>query len=176
MDPNQNTFYWDAVNGATSYRVRLTNLDTGQVLSLDTVGAQTSLTANTAINDIGGGFEFAWDVQALFNGEVGCTSSLVVLQRGSGVVVAGFTATWTCAGTSAAVISFMNAPAGDSISGSFVDDAVPVTIPITPPIAGPNGTTLPFVSPGTVSGGTLTGTPSGTTIPVTPATFNVGAC
>lgn len=176
MGANENTFYWNGVSGATSYRIRVTNLDSGRVLVLNTVGAETSLTSNVGITEIGGGFEFAWDVQALFNGEVGCTSSLVVLQRSSGIVVSGFTATWTCAGTSTAVITFMDAPAGDSISGSFVDDAVPVTIPITPPIAGPNGTTLPFASPGTVSGGTLTGTPSGTTIPVTPATFNVGAC
>lgn len=73
------TFYWDAAPGATSYRVNLYNGSGGLSSSYDVSAPQTSVVGDTS--NLGGGFMFAWDVQALFNGQVACTSGRVTSFR-----------------------------------------------------------------------------------------------
>ncbi|MBZ0285836.1 MAG: LysM peptidoglycan-binding domain-containing protein [Anaerolineae bacterium] len=78
------TFYWDPAGGATGYRVNLYNLDeAGGALvgSFGVGGDTTSVTANLSIESVGYGFSFAWEVQALFNGQAVCTSARVTVPR-----------------------------------------------------------------------------------------------
>lgn len=71
-----NTFYWDAAAGATTYRVNIYNLDKDPVLarSFETADSALNLTANITNETVGFGYKFAWDVEALRNGVVICTS------------------------------------------------------------------------------------------------------
>jgi len=78
------TFYWDPAVGATGYRVNLYNIDEagGALVGSFGVGADTtSVTANLTIESVGYGFSFAWEVQALFNGQVVCTSTRATVPR-----------------------------------------------------------------------------------------------
>lgn len=82
----QNTFFWDAAPGATSYVVNVFNEDEkggGRVASFSTGAGQTSLTANITVETVGFGFAFSWEVQALFNGQVACTSQRYRVPRGA---------------------------------------------------------------------------------------------
>ncbi|MBZ0289888.1 MAG: hypothetical protein K8I30_19855, partial [Anaerolineae bacterium] len=76
-----NTFYWDAAAGATSYRVRL--YDAGGTLAgvVNTGGAETSLSLDTAI--AGTGYRFSWEVVALKDGREACTTSRVTMALGA---------------------------------------------------------------------------------------------
>lgn len=71
-----NTFYWDAAAGATTYRVNVYNLDKEPVLAraFETADNSLNLTATITNETVGFGYKFAWDVQALRNGIVVCTS------------------------------------------------------------------------------------------------------
>ena len=175
LNRGQNTFYWTGAEGATNFRVRVFNVELARNLAFETRTYTTSLTATLGIEEIGNGFMFEWDVQALYNGQVACTSPRVSLQRASDVTGTTFVANWACVGTGQAHVVFSGAPAGDSVSGSFTDDAFPVVVPI-PSIPGPSGSTTSFFGSGTVSGGVLTGTPSGQSTPILPSVFNVGGC
>jgi hypothetical protein len=73
------TFYWDAAPGATSYRVDVFNEGGGQVASFETGGGSTNL--NGDLSNVGGGFTFSWQVSALLNGQVACTSGPITMQR-----------------------------------------------------------------------------------------------
>jgi hypothetical protein len=78
------TFYWDPAPGATGYRVNIYNLDGGGnrlAASFDTGGAATNLVANITNETVGQGFSFAWEVQALIDGQAACTSSRTTMQR-----------------------------------------------------------------------------------------------
>ncbi len=82
----QNTFFWDAAPGATGYVVKVYNEDEksgGQVASFAAGAGQTNLTANLTVETIGFGFAFSWEVQALYNGQVACTSQRYRVPRGS---------------------------------------------------------------------------------------------
>ena len=79
-----NVFYWDPALGATGYRVNIYNLDGGGsrlAASFETGGAATNLVAQITNETVGQGFDFAWEVQALFNGQVACTSARTTMQR-----------------------------------------------------------------------------------------------
>ena len=175
LNRGQNTFYWAGAEGATSFRVRVFNVELGRNLAFETRAYTTSLTATLGISEIGSGFLFEWDVQALYNGQVACTSPRISLQRASDVTTNTFVANWACVGTGQANVVFSGAPAGDTVSGDFMDDSLPIVVPI-PSIPGPSGSTTAFFASGTVSGGALTGTPSGQVAPILPAVFNVGGC
>lgn len=73
------TFYWDAAPGATSYRVNLFDGDNVLKTSLNTAGPQTSIVGDTS--GLGGGFTFSWNVQALINGQVACSTNQVTMYR-----------------------------------------------------------------------------------------------
>jgi hypothetical protein len=76
-----NTFYWDAAPGATSYRVKLYNIDGAYAGAAETSGSGTSLSLDTSI--AAGGYSFTWEVEALVNGQVACTSSSVTMSLGA---------------------------------------------------------------------------------------------
>jgi LysM repeat protein len=78
-----NTFYWDAAPGATSYRVNIYNLELGGALmvSYETSGLLTHLQGDAGDTAAGGGFHFAWEVQALVSDLVACSSPRIVILR-----------------------------------------------------------------------------------------------
>ena len=125
----QNAFYWDAYNSATSYRVWVINQGGGSI-SFETNGAETSLVGNLTNETIGGGFDFAWYVEALVNGRVVCTSQTIVLQRSSEAVVTGpaFWASWTCgpSGSYSTNFSWGNLPAGETVTFNFTENGGPL--------------------------------------------------
>jgi hypothetical protein len=76
-----NTFYWDPAPGATSYRVKLYNINGAYAGAAETSGSGTSLNLDTSIAS--GGYSFTWEVEALVNGQVACTSSSVTMSLGA---------------------------------------------------------------------------------------------
>lgn len=74
-----NTFYWDPAPGATSYRVNIFDENGNQVASYETTGPTTSLVGDTS--GLGGGISFSWQVVALVNGQIACSSATVSMQR-----------------------------------------------------------------------------------------------
>jgi hypothetical protein len=73
------TFFWNGIAAATAYRVNLYN-DVGLlVASFETSAPNTSLVGDTSV--AGSGYSAAWEVQALVNGAVGCTSARVSMSR-----------------------------------------------------------------------------------------------
>ncbi len=75
----QTTFYWDGAPGATSYRVNLYDETGALKASFETTAPNTNLVGDTA--GLGGGFSFSWEVVALVNGQVACTSAGVTMLR-----------------------------------------------------------------------------------------------
>ncbi len=76
-----NAFYWTPLEGATSYRVRVRNLEENIIIKFDSNGTQTGLAGTINERTAGDGMRFAWDVQALVDNTVACTSPLVTLPR-----------------------------------------------------------------------------------------------
>jgi len=74
----ENTFYWDGAQGATSYRVTVFDENGNQIVSGDTDAPNTNLTLNVLQ---GSGFSFSWQVSALVNGQVACTTVPVTMFR-----------------------------------------------------------------------------------------------
>lgn len=138
----QNTFFWDAYQGATSYRVWVNNL-TGGLFSFDTNGAETNLTANLTNDTVGGGFDFAWYVEALVNGRVVCTSQTITLQRGAEAAAPSpvFTVWWQCTGSYVAKIFWSGLGAG-TVTFDYNSDGYPYTG--VGPFSGDSGSTPDF--------------------------------
>ena len=75
-----NTFYWNAPNTEVDeYRVNVIG-EEGSA-SFTTSGENLSLTGDLSINNIGYGFSFSWNVEALSNGEPICTTQSVTMFR-----------------------------------------------------------------------------------------------
>jgi LysM repeat protein len=176
------TFYWDAAPGATGYRVNIYNLDEANgalVGSFQSEGTSTNLTADVTIESIGYGFSFAWEVQALLNGQTVCTSNRHTIPRapqpggspgGQPPAGGGFSATWTCSGAGSVAVSYSNAPAGDtSILISFIDGTAPINGTFSIPPA--SGTQI-FNGVANVSGGTVLSMPSYTSVTLSPANLS----
>jgi LysM repeat protein len=80
-----NTFYWNPVPGATSYRVNVFSVDVNPgslVGSWDTPSTRTSLVGYLG-GTAGPGFRFAWEVQALVSDIPICTSGRYTMFRES---------------------------------------------------------------------------------------------
>jgi hypothetical protein len=78
MDYGRNTFYWDAAPGATSYQVNVYDENGGLAASGQTGGSETNL----SIDVLGqSGFTYSWEVSALVNGQVACTTARVSMFR-----------------------------------------------------------------------------------------------
>ncbi|MCA0456365.1 MAG: LysM peptidoglycan-binding domain-containing protein [Chloroflexi bacterium] len=196
LNYGSNTFYWDGLAAANGYRVNIYGIDEARgrlVRSFEQQGTATNLTADITIETTGYGFSFAWDVQALYNGVVLCTSARTTVPRGapndsSGSVAATpvpvptatmtpppppppFTATWSCSALTPNTfkVDYFNAPAGTSsvtVNYSIISGGVtfgPITGTV-PPVSG----TVFFNStgPGVVTAGTITANPSATTLPL----------
>jgi LysM repeat protein len=170
----QVTFYWDGVAGATGYRVNIFNLDEkggALVGSFNSQGTATSLVADVTIESIGYGFSFAWEVQALFNGQVACTSLRYNVPRQAKPAPpsrgSSLTASWACAGTGILSVSYANVPAGDTgVTIAFTDSmGGPQTVNIGVPPSSGSQTFFIF----SVSAGSVTATPSGASVTLTPA-------
>lgn len=73
------SFYWDPAPGATSYRVNLYDEANVFKTSYDVAAPNTSLIGDTS--GLGAGFVFSWEVQALVDGEVACTSGRATMLR-----------------------------------------------------------------------------------------------
>lgn len=78
-----NVFYWDAAPGATSYRVNIYNLELGGALmaSYETSGVLTRLQGDVSDGAVGGGFHFAWEVQAMVSDHIACSSPRLAMLR-----------------------------------------------------------------------------------------------
>jgi hypothetical protein len=77
----ETTFYWNPAGGATGYQVNLYNDSGALVGSFQTDGSNSSLVGDTS--NLGGGFSFSWQVVALVNGQVACSSDPVTMFRES---------------------------------------------------------------------------------------------
>jgi hypothetical protein len=78
MAYGRNTFYWNAANGATSYRVNVYDENGALVASGDANAPNTSL----ALDVLGGsGFSYSWEVSAFLNGQLACTTGRATMQR-----------------------------------------------------------------------------------------------
>jgi hypothetical protein len=147
----------------------------GKSVSFETLGSETTLTGALVQGNIGGGFDFGWQVQALnADGSVACTSGTVTLARGAAppiVVVPAFTVTWGCAGTGLVTFVWSGAKAGETLTFIYNDAYFPP--PQTFVGMGPSGSST--VGNGifmvTFSGATATGPMSGT-VNATPASIN----
>ncbi len=97
-------FYWDAATGATSYRLNIYG-EAGDLRGTFEVSGSTTLSVDTGAA-IGTGSNFSWNIQALVDGQVACTTGVVSLPRdafqslvGSGGDGGGATptaCTWSC--------------------------------------------------------------------------------
>jgi hypothetical protein len=74
-------FYWDGASGATSYSVNIFNESGSQVGTAVINSNTTTALLNTTPGGIGDGGSFSWEVQALVDGEVACTSGRVTVLR-----------------------------------------------------------------------------------------------
>jgi LysM repeat protein len=169
----RNTFYWDSAPGATSYRVVIYGVDenSGAVVgSFETSAPNTSLTASMTIDSVGFGFQFAWEVQALINGQVACTSSRTSIPRAPEGSVATnpppppFSAIFDCVAYSIARVQWFNAPAGTTSLTISVNSIITPPPPITlsnPPASG-SVNLPPFFA--IYSGGTVVASPSGASL------------
>ena len=76
------TFYWDGTSLATQYRVNV--FTDGELAHSETIDAfATTHTMDTATAFIGDGSSYAWNVEAIANGQTICTSGSVTLLRES---------------------------------------------------------------------------------------------
>jgi LysM repeat protein len=168
------TFYWDGAPGATGYRVNVYNLDEKNgalVGSFTSSGTTTNLTADVSIESVGYGFSFAWEVDALYNGQVACTSQRYTVPRApqpAAPPTSALTASWTCPSVGVLAVSYGNVPAGDtSVVIAFTDSmAGPSGGTFAVP---PNSATQTFTGVFTVSAGSVTSFPSGSSVTLAPA-------
>jgi hypothetical protein len=113
LNYGMNTFYWDAAPGATSYRVNVQGAGSKEV------DAPTT-TLNFDISGAGFNPQLTWSVDALYNGQVACSSQSVTIPRQWAAPppptsVPGapppFSASWTC-GTNSFTVSYGGLPSG----------------------------------------------------------------
>lgn len=111
-----NTFQWTAAPGATSYRVIVTNLTEPRSVAFDAPAPLLSLVGFVDQSTAGGGFDFAWRVQALRDGVVVCDSGDRIMQRGG---VRYLTVTWACISPHTVVVTYSGVLPEDTITAKF---------------------------------------------------------
>ena len=72
-------FYWDIASGATAYRLNFYSADGNLVTSIDASASSSTITIDTG--SLGGGSNFSWNIDALVNGQVACSSGHVSVVR-----------------------------------------------------------------------------------------------
>ena len=79
------TVYWDPIVGATSYRVNVYGEGGAPLLlSVEVAAPATSVGIDVSEGNIGPGFVFVLQVQALFNGQVNCADSITLMRESPG--------------------------------------------------------------------------------------------
>lgn len=167
-----NVFYWDAAPGATSY-----------VVNVDGVGTKEVAAPNTTVTfDIASaGFnpQMTWSVQALYNGSVVCSSQAITIPREwapppappGGANPPAFAASWTCGG-GGFTVNYSGLPAGTTtvtvnyiITGATPFPFPPASTPVPPD---PGSWAIPAfpTTPFTLTNGSLTANPSGSSVPL----------
>lgn len=81
-------FYWDAARGATSYRLNIYNGQGSVVSSVDVSATSTTLSVDLSTM-LDGSSVFSWNVDALLNGQIACSSSRVSTVTEARVELAG---------------------------------------------------------------------------------------
>mgnify|MGYP005852650933 CR=1 FL=1 len=157
-----NTFQWTSAPGATSYRVIVTNLTENRSVAFDAPAPLLSLVGFVDQSTVGGGFDFAWRVQALLNGVVMCDSGDRIMQRGG---VRYLTVTWACIAPNTVVITYNGVLPEDTITAQFYN---PITAQYEKQTGrGQSGTfTFPNMTGGAYTG--LAFTSSGEQVALTP--------
>lgn len=166
------TFYWDPAPGATHYRVIVYNNSEPRSLTFDVAAPQTFVGAYLTQETIGGGFDFAWEVQALVNGQVVCRSQRITLQRAAaaGPSGPGFAATWYCStpGSYSVVLSWSGVPGAETVTFFFDLNFMPAS---AGPFPGPSGTYTYYTAGGYLENG-LASTSGGANAPLGASGFN----
>ncbi len=113
LNYGMNTFYWDAAPGATSYRINVQGAGSKEVTAPTT-------TISFDISSAGFNPQLTWSVDALFNGQVACSSQSVTIPRQwapppppTSVPGASpaFAASWSC-GSFSFTVNYAGLPAG----------------------------------------------------------------
>ncbi len=173
-----NTFYWDAAPGATSYRVNVQGAGSKEVTAPIT-------TVNFDISGAGFNPELTWSVDALYNGQVACSSQSITIPRQwaapppptvpppppGATGVPTFAASWACS-TGAFTVNYGGLPAGTtSITVNYNASGASVT-PGSPAVQGvpPDPGSFFFSSYPpfgyTLTNGSVVANPSGVTMPL----------
>jgi hypothetical protein len=158
------TFYWDPAPGATSYHLYLYTDQNALAFNNEVIAPQTSMPLDA--RGLPGGPNYTWEVQALVNGELACTTPRASVTRDNppqgtnNPGVASMSASWSCSGTATVRVSWSNAPSGSTIIISFTNYT-----------GGPNGGTFSgssgsatFSPAASVSNGVVRAQPSGMTV------------
>jgi hypothetical protein len=74
-------FYWDGAPGATAYRLNFYDTAGVRVRSFEVSALSTTFSVNTTSAALGAGSSFGWDVDALVDGQVACTTGRVSVVR-----------------------------------------------------------------------------------------------
>lgn len=146
-------FFWDGAAAATNYRVNVYNLGNGRSVSFTTAGAETTVSGDVSSSTLGDGFDFAWEVEALRNGQSLCLSQRIATQR-TDLPAGAFRASWGCSAAGVVDISYQNVPQGDTVTISFFNSLSGTTVTLGGLPVPPNSTTYSPVS--TVSNGMVT--------------------
>ncbi len=74
-------FYWDGAPGATAYRLNFYDAAGVRVRSFEVSALSTTFSVNTTSAALGTGSNFGWDVDALVDGQLACTTGRVSVVR-----------------------------------------------------------------------------------------------
>jgi len=170
LNYGMNSFYWDAAPGATSYRINVQGAGSKEI------DAPTT-TINFDISGAGFNPQLTWSVDALFNGQVACSSQSVTIPRQWAPpppptqkpgAPPPFSASWSC-GSNSFTVNYAGLPAGTtSITVNYSASSAPT--PGSPAMATvpPDPGSLFFSSypPGafTLTNGSVVANPGGQTV------------
>lgn len=180
LNYGMNSFYWDPAPGATSYRVNVQGAGSKEVNAPIT-------TVNFDISSAGFNPQLTWSVDALYNGQVACTSQSVTIPRqwaapppptvpppppgSTAVPPPPFAASWTC-GSSSFTVNYAGLPGGTTsitvnynASSAFPSPSSPATTSVPPD---PGSFFFSSYPPGTftLTNGSVVANPGGATVPL----------
>ncbi len=172
-----NSFYWDAAPGATSYRVNVEGAGSKEVTAPIT-------NANFDISSAGFGPQLSWSVDALFNGQVVCSTASVTIPRQWAPPPPAppeqppFGASWEC-GEYAYTVKYGGLPAGTTsiiINFNTTDGEPSQPPPIVVSVPPESGfiTVDSYTGTFTLSSGSIVAEPSGLAVGLPDLTCDSG--